>query len=798
MSSSREKRLSSTKVVYKDTDDSEEEVESEESHEDDSEVEIKKSKPQTKQQKDPKPTELKSDRKILKKNKAKTKVKMEDDESQDDDDSKSSEIKPKKNKNNQIKTEKRKNQEDNDEDDDDEERPKSKKPSSSETRERPAVARRVRDDIDRTPKMKKMGKLERLEEARQAFKWWEAEELPDGINWRKLEHTGIVFPPPYIKHNIPLVYDGKEIILNEQQEEIVTFYAAMPDDGPQLGNPKTAPVFQKNFFEDFQKMLSPGHEIKKFNKCDFSRIREYLELQKNLRKATTNEEKSLRKADKESELEKQGFALIDGRLEKMGNYRMEPPGLFRGRGEHPKTGCLKTRSNAEDVTLNLSMDSCVPVCDIPGHAWQSIRHDPSVTWLCNWQENVQNQYKYVMLAASSSFKGKSDMEKYTKAINLKNHIDKVRKDYTKKIKSVDVANRQLGVAMWVIDVLALRVGGEKGEDEADTVGCCSLRIEHLTFNPASESYEIELEFLGKDSMLYKQNINYASYGDLGKLVYRSLKSFCTGKKANQNVFDTLTPERLNKHLNSLMNGLTAKVFRTFNASITLEKELPSATELDGLSIQEKIGRYNAANRSVAILCNHQKTVSKAAETMFENLNEKLDILKSQRDELVSWKELAKKDKVDKIPRKDDDKDVTEPIVALLKAALKSREDAKTTEEKLGATAAVEEAKMLQKQDQRRRLLERHKFKSRSEPSVEDIENKIAKWNEDIRKLEVDIRNRDENKEVALGTSKINYMDPRISVAWCKRCEVPMDKIFAKTLRDKFNWAMAVPPDWKFE
>ncbi len=28
------------------------------------------------------------------------------------------------------------------------------------------------------------------------------------------------------------------------------------------------------------------------------------------------------------------------------------------------------------------------------------------------------------------------------------------------------------------------------------------------------------------------------------------------------------------------------------------------------------------------------------------------------------------------------------------------------------------------------------------------------------------------KTVALGTSKINYMDPRITVAWCKRNEVP--------------------------
>ena len=62
----------------------------------------------------------------------------------------------------------------------------------------------------------------------------------------------------------------------------------------------------------------------------------------------------------------------------------------------------------------------------------------------------------------------------------------------------DKADRQLGVAMWVIDVLALRVGGEKNEDEADTVGCCSLRVEHLTFGDKNnpDNYEIDLQFLG--------------------------------------------------------------------------------------------------------------------------------------------------------------------------------------------------------------------------------------------------------------------------------------------------------------
>jgi len=55
----------------------------------------------------------------------------------------------------------------------------------------------------------------------------------------------------------------------------------------------------------------------------------------------------------------------------------------------------------------------------------------------------------------------------------------------------------------------------------------------------------------------------------------------------------------------------------------------------------------------------------------------------------------------------------------------------------------------------------------------------------------------ENKEIALGTSKINYMDPRITVAWCKRMEVPIEKIFNKSLLDKFPWAMSVLPDFEF-
>lgn len=246
--------------------------------------------------------------------------------------------------------------------------------------------------------------------------------------------------------------------------------------------------------------------------------------------------------------------------------------------------------------------------------------------------------------------------------------------------------KQIGTAMWVIDILALRVGGEKSEDEADTVGCCSLRVEHLTFAEEG-TYEIELEFLGKDSMLFKQNVNFEKYGELGLKVFENLKTFCRKKGSTDDVFEDLNPTILNEHLSSLMSGLSAKVFRTYNASETLQKELPTAESLEGLSVQDKVLRYNAANRQVAILCNHQRTVSKSMETTLENYVEKLEVTKRQNRELLEWKAMLKKGKGSKIPLKDDDQDIVEKCNNMLKKALQMKQNAKTTDEKLAATKA---------------------------------------------------------------------------------------------------------------
>lgn len=52
--------------------------------------------------------------------------------------------------------------------------------------------------------------------------------------------------------------------------------------------------------------------------------------------------------------EEYGFCIMDGHKEKIGNFKIEPPGLFRGRGDHPKQGMLKKRVQPEDVIINCS------------------------------------------------------------------------------------------------------------------------------------------------------------------------------------------------------------------------------------------------------------------------------------------------------------------------------------------------------------------------------------------------------------------------------------------------------------
>jgi DNA topoisomerase-1 len=253
--------------------------------------------------------------------------------------------------------------------------------------------------------------------------------------------------------------------------------------------------------------------------------------QREIKKNRSKEEKLKEKEEKKKLEDEFGYAIVDGHKQKVSNYKVEPFGLFLGRGNHPLAGTLKKKIQPEDVTLNLGKDASIPKCPIPGHKWGSIIHNDEVAWLAMWKDISGKNFKYVWLAPSSRVKGESDMKKFERARNLKDHIDDIREEYNKDLKSKDTQTRQRATALYIIDHYALRVGNEKDEDEADTVGCCSLRVEHIKLHNGDT---VEFDFLGKDSMRYHNSVK------VPPIVYKNFELFMNGKDPKDDLFDQLS------------------------------------------------------------------------------------------------------------------------------------------------------------------------------------------------------------------------------------------------------------------
>lgn len=120
-------------------------------------------------------------------------------------------------------------------------------------------------------------------------------------------------------------------------------------------------------------------------------------------------------------------------------------------------------------------------------------------------------------------------------ILVQNHVDKIRQDYTAELRSKLMADRQRATAMYFIDKLALRAGNEKGEEEADTVGCCSLRCEHVTLEPP---HFVIFDFLGKDSIRFYKRV------EVDPQVFKNIRIFKENKGDLDALFDRVSVRNL--------------------------------------------------------------------------------------------------------------------------------------------------------------------------------------------------------------------------------------------------------------
>ena len=91
---------------------------------------------------------------------------------------------------------------------------------------------------------------------------------------------------------------------------------------------------------------------------------------------------------------------------------------------------------------------------------------------------------------------------------------------------------------------------------------------------------------------------------------------------------------------------------------------------------------------------------------------------------------------------------------------------------------------------KKNLAKARRAKKKNPSKIEQIKDKINNYKSKKELVK-------EMKNLSIDTSKANYIDPRITVAFMKRHNLNVDKIFSKALQKKFSWAFDVDDEYKF-
>ncbi len=538
---------------------------------------------------------------------------------------------------------------------------------------------------------------------------------------KQLFHNGVMVPK-YEPKGFHILFRGKNIALNPEQEEMAV--AWVKKLGTDYVNDK---VFARNFFDDFRAAMGIKEKISPED-IDFSEIIKIVEKEKNDKLNISKEERiklaQERKNIREANKEKYGYVVVDGERIEVSNYVVEPGSIFMGRGKHPLRGKWKEGAKENDIIINLSPDS-----KVPEGKWKKVIWEPDFMWVVKWDDKLRGKEKYVWLSDTAKVKQDREREKFDKARELKKEYDKVKTHIVDNLGSEDLKRRKTATVCYLIDALSMRVGDEKDEDEADTVGATTLTKDNVIIG---ENNLVKFEFLGKDSVRWDKEIV------LPDQVVKNLKEFISSLESK--IFDGVRSENVKLFLNEVVQGLTAKVFRTFHASKAVDDYFKKTDVKKEYSEDYKKYFATMANLQATIVCNHKRTLPKSWK---QTLDKKIKDLKLTREKIAEKR-------------------------------IKSIQILESRIEKLKAM----------KQTKNRRL------------KLRDYKNKLKilkarkmteKEEEYIKKLELKIEMMKETKYYNLSTSLKSYIDPRIYLEWSKKVDFDWKKYYPKTLQRKFSW-----------
>lgn len=508
------------------------------------------------------------------------------------------------------------------------------------------------------------------------------------MKWQTLRHNGIAFPPPHDYRKLSLKIKGRNLTLDALQEEMLLAWAKKKDT-PYVLDPVFQKNFLGDFVEtlpsDLRDISLADIDFRELNGiADREKTANLSDEEKKKRSAA-------RKAERDELKARYGTATLDGNAVEIAGYLAEPPGILMGRGNHPLRGKWKYRVVPEGVTLNLDEDAPVPpapdghswgkLAHDHDAMWIATWYDKlsdkrKYIWLAETshlrQERDKEKYikaqkleggvdkvraqiragmQYEQTAARRKL-AQTDKEltaavaqldaKILQAIQegdagarkkledqraLKMKERETLAKRSDKIHDEEMKKRQIATVCYLIDRLAMRVGDEKDEDEADTVGASTLRVEHIKIGQD----KIEFEFLGKDSILWQKSLPVSSEPALA----RNLAELSHGKAPSEQIFAQIDSTHVNRFLSEIVPGLTAKVFRTYHATTTVRKHLRAHAEIRPESPNyQKEYIAKLANLQAAIVCNHKRTPPKNWEESLKKKGDAAEKLRAKKPDVA--------------------------------------------------------------------------------------------------------------------------------------------------------------------
>lgn len=413
--------------------------------------------------------------------------------------------------------------------------------------------------------------------------------------FKTLEHNGVIFhknfkPKGRILANETLSPLAEEMLYN-YTSKLNTIYI-------------TNQQFNKNFYQCLKSELTESQK-KLIFPDDYKNL--FYELEQDIQdhKLELEKTKEERKIRNEELKNKYGYAYVDGIKEPLGNYIVEPPGIYIGRGDSSLIGLWKYRVNQEDITLNFVSDKPEPI-----GSWK-IEHNRNVLYIAVYYIDIGHKVKKrkeIRFGNKSSIITEQDKNKFKMSKKLLIHWDEVQNKIMK-----DLPNKEEALIAWLIQYTSIRIGTEKKDNENNVVGASTLKTNNIII--LSES-SFKLKFIGKDSIEFCE-----TYINIDKIIIESLNKLLENKSKNDKIF-SVSANDVNIYLNSLLKGLTAKVFRTAWASKLLIEEFKG---LRHLTIQE----FKEILLKVSKKLNHKKTVTKSSLSSIDKLNDKIKLLEEK-------------------------------------------------------------------------------------------------------------------------------------------------------------------------